>query len=262
MSSEATRPFLTGITAGDLVTTTVCGLDDHDVLVRLDGDRAEEVLGRISAHELSWHRIDDVPAFAVSGRRLTAEVLGVDRDKGVAHLSSKRCEYPEHRDYVRQVEPGSRLHGSIASVESFGVFVRLNGEVPHPVFPATGFIRIPDLSWTHFDRAEDVVRPGQRVHVEVVGPDRSNGEVVVSLRALKEDPLIRFADRTGETVRGRVTKIVPFGVFVRVSDEGVEGLVHASALTGFPGEGDTLHVRIDEVDLARRRVRLSLASAP
>ncbi|MEU3032624.1 S1 RNA-binding domain-containing protein [Streptomyces incarnatus] len=63
----------------------------------------------------------------------------------------------------------------------------------------------------------------------------------------------------GDVLTGPVTKVVPFGVFVRVN-EFVEGLVHSDELGGrSAGEGQELRVRVLEVDRARRRVRLGLA---
>ncbi|MYW64987.1 S1 RNA-binding domain-containing protein [Streptomyces sp. SID8379] len=258
------RAFLHSLAPGALVSTTVIGFDGHDVVVDLDGDAGHHALGRIPRHELSWHHVPDPAAFAPAGHRLTAEIRGIDHDKGLVRLSSKICEDPELRSYLGQVRPGRRVSGTITSIHPFGVFVRLDGEPPHPVHPAVGFIRIPYLSWTHFDRPEDVVRPGQRVRVEIVVADDHNGEVVVSLRDTQEDPMLRFADRVGETVTGRITNVVPFGVFVQVTNDGIIGLLHKDDLTADAAEapdvtvGDMMTVRVDEVDLPRRRVALSL----
>ena len=88
----------------------------------------------------------------------------------------------------------------------------------------------------------------------------------MSLKALLEDPLIRFADQAGRVVRAPITKIIPFGVFVRLA-EGVEGLLHLSELTKKPvespdqivSEGEVITVRVAEVDLRRHRVSLCAA---
>jgi ribosomal protein S1 len=71
---------------------------------------------------------------------------------------------------------------------------------------------------------------GQQVTVEVLNADTRQGQVAVSLKALQEDPLIRFADHVGTVVSGHITKLAPFGVFVRVA-EGIEGLLHLSDLS-------------------------------
>ncbi len=68
-------------------------------------------------------------------------------------------------------------------------------------------------------------------------------------------------------ITGAVTKIVSFGVFVRIEDraDGFEGLVHTSELDESTGDvvevGDVIAVKIIDVDLARRRITLSRRQA-
>src|SRR5437763_1245730 len=94
--------------------------------------------------------------------------------------------------------------------------------------------------------------------------------VSLSLKATQEDPWQAFA-RThaiGQVVPGRVTKLVPFGAFVRVA-EGIEGLVHISELADRHVEipeqvvnvGDEIYVKVIDIDLERRRISLSLKQA-
>jgi small subunit ribosomal protein S1 len=72
----------------------------------------------------------------------------------------------------------------------------------------------------------------------------------------------------GELVYGRVTKLVPFGAFVQVGD-GIEGLVHISEMSAhhvdLPDQvvtpGEELWVKIIDLDLARRRISLSIKQA-
>lgn len=88
--------------------------------------------------------------------------------------------------------------------------------------------------------------------------DDTRGQVQLSLKALHEDPLVRFADRVGEVLSGPVVKVVPFGVFVRVAP-GIAGLLHESVLTREPAIGEIVTVTIVEVDRPGRRVRLEPA---
>jgi small subunit ribosomal protein S1 len=94
--------------------------------------------------------------------------------------------------------------------------------------------------------------------------------VSLSLKATQEDPWQQFArtHQIGQVVPGRVTKLVPFGAFVRV-DEGIEGLVHISELAERHVEipeqvvqvGDEIFVKVIDIDLERRRISLSLKQA-
>lgn len=128
-------------------------------------------------------------------------------------------------------------------------------------------INIPELSWRPINHPSDVVSVGQEITAEVLDVDMIRERVPLSLRAVQEDPWPQVAQRIGQVVTGPVTKIVPFGVFVRIEDreDGFEGLVHTSELDESPGDvvevGDALTVKIIDVDLARRRIALSQTQA-
>jgi small subunit ribosomal protein S1 len=111
---------------------------------------------------------------------------------------------------------------------------------------------------------------GQEVTVEVLDVDMDRERVSLSLKATQEDPWQHFA-RThaiGQVVPGKVTKLVPFGAFVRV-DDGIEGLVHISELAERHVElpeqvvqvGQDIFVKVIDIDLERRRISLSLKQA-
>ena len=100
--------------------------------------------------------------------------------------------------------------------------------------------------------------------------DMDRERVSLSLKATQEDPWQHFA-RThaiGQVVPGKVTKLVPFGSFVRVAD-GIEGLVHISELAERHVElpeqvvtvGSEIFVKVIDIDLERRRISLSLKQA-
>ena len=147
------------------------------------------------------------------------------------------------------------MSGTVGAVHDFGVFVHLDGE-PDSEVPI-GFVRVPEISWRHFDELSEVIATGDRVRGEVLDVDEQRGQVSVSLKALQPDPFVPLAGRVGEVVRGPVTKIFEeLGVFVRVTD-GAEALVPRAELRGEVREGDGMAVEIAEVDLVRRRVLAS-----
>ncbi|WP_326570601.1 S1 RNA-binding domain-containing protein [Actinacidiphila glaucinigra] len=269
---QACREFLTGIQVGDVCDGTVAEATHHGVTVTLDGFPARP-LGTVGSQDLSWTRRQEIEP----GQRITARVLSVDVDAAQVRLSTTATENPELWSFLGSLRPGERMTGTIASIERFGVFVALDDGPGHPVFPGVGFITIPELSWRHFEDASEVVRVGEQVTCEFLQFDTTNGEARLSLRATLPDPFAEFADRTavGRTLRGRVTKLVPFGAFVEVAD-GVEGLVHLGELADTPVDapqdvvrtGDGITVVVIEVEregrrlhLSRRRVRAARQSA-
>ena len=106
--------------------------------------------------------------------------------------------------------------------------------------------------------------------MQVLDVDLDRERISLSLKATQQDPWQEFASthRVGELVYGRVTKLVPFGAFVQVGD-GIEGLVHISEMSAhhvdLPEQvvtpGEELWVKIIDLDLARRRISLSIKQA-
>jgi ribosomal protein S1 len=120
------------------------------------------------------------------------------------------------------------------------------------------------------EHPSEVVQVGQEVEVEVLDVDLERERISLSLKKTQEDPWRQFArlHQPGEVIDGQVTKLVPFGAFVRVAD-GVEGLVHISELAERHVEtaeqvvtvGQPVQVKIIEVDSDRRRISLSIKQA-
>src|SRR5439155_1165563 len=117
------------------------------------------------------------------------------------------------------------------------------------------------------DHPGEVVAVGQEVEVEVLDVDLERERVSLSLKSPQEDPWKEFERKykAGEIIDGQVTKLVPFGAFVRVA-HGIEGLVHISELSHEHVEspeavlsvGDTVRVKVIDVDISRRRISLSM----
>ncbi|HEY9497990.1 MAG TPA: S1 RNA-binding domain-containing protein, partial [Terrimesophilobacter sp.] len=157
---------------------------------------------------------------------------------------------------------GQVRKGVVSSIVNFGAFVDLGG--------VDGLVHVSELSWKHIEHASEVVEVGQEVTVEILEVDLDRERVSLSLKATQEDPWQLFA-RThaiGQVAPGKVTKLVPFGAFVRVAD-GIEGLVHISELSGKHVElaeqvvsvGEEVFVKVIDIDLERRRISLSLKQA-
>ncbi|WP_433469809.1 S1 RNA-binding domain-containing protein [Spirillospora sp. CA-128828] len=250
------------VAVGDVVSgTVVADQRPYGPRMRLDGD-ASPMPARIRDFPWEGTRSDAVKV----GRRVTAEVVSVDKAAGRVWLSLAATEHPELWRFLKGLRTGDVLTGRVADIQNFGVFIALDEGPPHPVYPGVGFVTIPELAWEHFDEAADVVRVGQRVRGEFLAFDTSNGEARLSLRSLRPDPFQVFADSVveGQRLTGTVTKIVPFGVFVEVA-QGVQGLIHKDELADVPVDspeqiaqpGDDVQVTIIGLDRDQRRLHLS-----
>jgi small subunit ribosomal protein S1 len=163
------------------------------------------------------------------------------------------------KKFLESLKKGERRKGTVSSIVNFGAFVDLGG--------VDGLVHVSELSWRHVEHPSEVVAVGQEVEVEVLEVDMERERVSLSLKATQADPWKEFEarHRAGQVIEGEVTKLVPFGAFVRVA-EGIEGLVHISKLSEHHVEsadqvvqvGERVKVRVEDVDVARRRVSLSM----
>ncbi|MYR42892.1 S1 RNA-binding domain-containing protein [Streptomyces sp. SID5910] len=267
MPEPAPDPRLQSLTnqlqPGAVRTVKVTGFDGADVLVQLVAVVGEEAeVGRIPGHEASMRRVGHPSELFEVGEEIEAEEIGRWRE-GELHLSARACEMPALRSFLLSLERGQLVTGTVAAVHNFGVFVHVDGE---PNGLCTGLIRLPNLTWGWINHPSEAVEADQRITAEVVIAETRSGQVTLSLKALQEDPLIRFAEQVGHVVTGPIVKVVPSGVFVQLARD-VVGFLHLSELTDesvetpeqLVDEGKLIMVKVTEVDLQRHRVRLGAA---
>ncbi len=183
-------------------------------------------------------------------------------DDGVVRARWQTEPAPSDRNwaFLKTLHRGETVTGTVTWIAEFGVtFVDIGG------FEA--MINLPELSWRPFDHPSDIISVGQEINAEILDVDPVRERVSLSLKALHEDPMPLLTVQIGRTLVGRVTRLIPFGVFVRIeeAENGFEGLVHNSELTDEHLEdpqfgiqvGDALLVRILDIDTVRRRITLS-----
>ncbi|HEY9474249.1 MAG TPA: 30S ribosomal protein S1, partial [Mycobacteriales bacterium] len=220
--------------------------------------------GFLPASLVEMRRVRDLQPYV--GRELEAKIIELDKNRNNVVLSRRawleQTQSEVRTEFLNKLQKGQVRTGVVSSIVNFGAFVDLGG--------VDGLVHVSELSWKHIDHPSEVVEVGQEVTVEVLDVDLERERVSLSLKATQEDPWRQFArtHQIGQVVPGKVTKLVPFGAFVRV-DEGIEGLVHISELAERHVEipeqvvqvGDEIMVKVIDIDLDRRRISLSLKQA-
>ncbi|WP_029149640.1 30S ribosomal protein S1 [Microbacterium indicum] len=220
--------------------------------------------GFLPASLIELRRVRDLTPYL--GQELEAKILELDKNRNNVVLSRRalleETQSATRTQFLNGLHKGQVRKGQVSSIVNFGAFVDLGG--------VDGLVHVSELSWKHIDHASEVVEVGQEVTVEVLEVDLDRERVSLSLKATQEDPWQVFArtHQIGQITPGKVTKLVPFGAFVRVAD-GIEGLVHISELSHKHVEmaeqvvsvGEELFVRVIDIDLDRRRISLSLKQA-
>jgi small subunit ribosomal protein S1 len=190
------------------------------------------------------------------------EVRG--RDVILSRAALQREEVEAQRVKVlAELKEGQILQAPVVKVESFGVFVDVGGGL-HALVPRS------ELSWTRQDETRDGLAVGNVLNVQILKVERGGDRprISASLRALEDDPWTAPPGTLaiGATVRGKVTRLMPFGAFVEVAP-GIEGLLHISEMSArervrTPGQlvkpGDLVDVAITNIDAVQKRVSLSM----
>jgi small subunit ribosomal protein S1 len=217
--------------------------------------------GFLPASLVELRRVRDLHPYV--GQELECKIIELDRNRNNVVLSRRafleESQSEGRKKFLESLKKGERRKGTVSSIVNFGAFVDLGG--------VDGLVHVSELSWRHVEHPSEVVAVGQEVDVEVLDVDMDRERVSLSLKATQADPWKEFeaGHRAGQVIEGEVTKIVPFGAFVRVA-EGIEGLVHISKLSEHHVEsadqvvqvGERVKVRVEDVDVARRRVSLSM----
>jgi small subunit ribosomal protein S1 len=218
--------------------------------------------GLVHVSEMSWTKRVTHPSKVLEpGQEVEVQILDIDAASRRISLGLKQTE-PNPWEQVRVNHPvGSRIAGKVKSITDFGVFVELEEGID-------GLVHVSDLHWTKkVKHPSEFFKKGDDVEAVVLGIDVDNERISLGVKQLTEDPWSSVPSRypVGARVRGTVSSVTDFGVFVEI-EEGVEGLVHVSQLStervdrpaALYKVGDELEAEVTQVDAREKRIGLSV----
>ncbi len=137
-------------------------------------------------------------------------------------IEAERAEL--RQQFLQTVKVGDKVEGLVKNITDFGAFVDLQG--------MDGLLHITDMSWGRINHPSEMLHIGQSLEVQILDVDREKERVSLGLKQMSENPWedIEAKFPIGQQVRGRVTKLLPYGAFIEI-ERGVEGLVHVSELS-------------------------------
>jgi small subunit ribosomal protein S1 len=158
---------------------------------------------------------------------------------------------------------GTKIEGKIRNVTDFGIFVGIDEGID-------GLVHISDISWTQrIKHPGELFKKGQSVQAVVLNIDKENERFSLGIKQMFEDPWETIPERypPGAKVRGKVTSITDFGVFLEI-EEGIEGMIHVSELSkdrvssarDFTKEGEELTAMVLKVNKKDKKIALSIKS--
>jgi len=239
----------------------VTNLVDYGAFVELESG----VEGLVHISEMSWTRKLRHPSQMVRvGDEVEVIILGVDAEKKRISLGMKQVK-PNPWELVAERYPeGTVLEGVIKNITEFGMFIGIEDGID-------GLIHVSDISWTKKVRhPNELYKVGDTVQAKVLTVDQENEKFTLGVKQLVEDPWAHVPNAypVGTPVKGIITNIADFGMFVEV-EEGIEGLVHVSELSSkkvktpaeLYKEGQEIQAKVIHVSAEERRLGLSIKQA-
>lgn len=218
--SESTKQ----LTAGETTTGTVLSMKKHEVLI----DLGAQGIGYVPRREVGFSRT------LKEGDEVTASVVDTELDNGYSLLSLRKAAKDRGWDEVAaKLEAGEIIEISPYDANRGGLLVEYEG--------VRGFLPVSQLSAEHYPRVgssdkDEILQRlnalvGITLKVRILDSDRKANKLIFSEKeAIKDGLAARFEKlKVGDTVKGVVTGVVDFGVFVNV--DGIEGLVHISEIS-------------------------------
>lgn len=246
---------------GSRVSGKIVNLVPYGAFVEIE----DGVEGLIHITEMSWtKRVGKASDVVRVGETVEAVVMEISKEDQKIGLSIRQTEQNPWEMVVRNYPVGARVRGKIRNMTTYGAFLELEDGID-------GMIHVSDMSWTrNINNPSEFVKKGDEVEAVVLSVDSDQQRIALGVKQLTEDPWSEIAKKykIGTLVTGTVTKLAPYGAFIKLDDD-VEGLAHISQLSEGRVEkvkdvlnvGQEVTARVIKVDREERRIGLSIKAA-
>ena len=197
-----------------------------------------------SVEKLMVLKIDDVRGNVVVSRRA---ILQEVRSKERAEILSK-------------IKIGDVLDGVVKNIVDYGAFIDFGS--------FDGLLHLTDISWCRVRHPSEVLKLGQEVKVQVISYDDKTKRISLGMKQLQDNPWESIEKKypVGATVKGHVTNIANYGVFVEI-ENGIEGLVYISEISWLKNNtspnkilssGQEVEVMVLDINAKNHRISLGI----
>ncbi len=201
---------------GEIVDGVVRTITEYGAFVNVEG-----IDGLLHISDMIWGRIKHPSEILKIGMKLKLKILKYEPESGKLSLGLKQLAEDPWMSVAEEFKEGSKVSGKVVNITDFGIFVELKPGVD-------GLIHKTDLSW---DRR--LKHPGKYISLDspvdviVLNVDQDAKKIALGYKQLLKNPWEEIAEKytTGTKIKGAITGITDFGMFVEV-ENGVEGLVH------------------------------------
>ena len=247
----------------EVVTVKPIDANKGGLIVELEGIRGFLPVSQLSTDK--YPRVSDKDEILVRlneiiGNDMKVIVLEANERDNKLIFSEKAANKGELTRVLDKFAIGDHVTGRITGVVDFGVFANVDG--------VEGLVHISEISWERIDDPGKIYKIGDEINAEIIGIE--NDRFSLSIKRLTDDPWAEAAKlfNVSDEVEGEITRVTPFGAFVRIHDN-IEALVHISELgSGVNDPNKVVEVakkykfKILSIDKTSHKIALSLISSP
>jgi small subunit ribosomal protein S1 len=243
---------------GARVKGAVVNVMSYGAFVKLE----EGIEGLVHISEMSWtKRINHPNEIVQPEDEIEVVVLKIDKEKQEISLGMKQIQENPWDRVAEHYPPGSIVKGTVRNLTNYGAFIEIEEGID-------GLLHVSDMSWTRkISHPNELLEKNQQLECRVLSVDQERRRIALGLKQLTDDPWLTDIPskyQPGQLIKGPVTKITNFGVFVGLED-GLEGLLHISELADHKVDnpedvvkvGEVIEVKVLRVDPDERKIGLS-----
>ena len=259
---EAKNELLAGIKEGMIFDGVVKNITNYGAFIDL-GD----IDGLLHITDISWDKISHPSEKITLGQEIKVIVTKYNPEVQRVSLGLKQLSDNPWKGLEKKYSMGTKHKGKVISISDYGVFVELEKSIE-------GLVYLNEIDWnTKNTHPTKLVNVGDEVETVVLDLDIDKHRISLSIKQCTENPWKKFVDKypVGTKVKAKIKKIVDFGLFVNVMEEGKENdldvLVPAveinwddnpkNALKNYK-IGDDIEGVVLSSDLERERVTISI----
>jgi small subunit ribosomal protein S1 len=227
----------------EIIKTKILEANKGGLMVEVNG-----VIGFLPVSQLSsehYPRVEEADKNKILeilksyvGQIFDVMIITADPHEEKLIVSEKAVNEDALRAKIGKLGLGQVVEGEVSGVVDFGIFLKFGEGLE-------GLVHISELAWSRIDHPKDLYKVGQKLQAQVISIDRDR--ISLSVKRMQADPWVEAIKKyqVGQTVKGKVTKIMPFGAFVEL-DPDIYGLVHSVELSSDEVKDPSDIVKVNE----------------
>lgn len=243
---------------GAIMKGTVTRIREFGVFVDIGN-----IEGMVHIGDISWGKIKHPGEVFNEGDNIEVVFLGYKEKDRKIKLGYKQLTQNPWDLVNEKYTLGEIVDGTIRNITDFGLFVALEPGLE-------GLVHRNDLMWSSTEKIniKKDYQVDESIKIRILNIDSKNRKLKLSAKHLTPDPWLTVEERfeVDDRVKGTVTSIQPYGVFVQV-EPGIEGLIHVNELTWssrirdpkkIVKKGELIEAEVITLDKENRKIGLSM----